>query len=428
MANTHVMPRRPLGAGPPVATRTSPFAFAMMLVLLAATIPWRRKQNFTGQFDTVVLAKSALLVLAVVALFWARGRITRPLNPVPCAPLLIAGTYFLVATMGSMFFGSMIASAALALRATLVAYIVLLVLELVSPLEAITALAYAIGTLTVFTAATGTFIANGRLSGRLLAISPNEIAFTAGFTLIFLIWQAANAGRTMPWHLAAIAVMGGIALLTQSRTTTALLAVLVPLVALTGRRGQMKALAAILVAIVPVLYVVLFTDVIPRFLTRGGNLGSAKTLESRTIAWGAALRSPESLGQALLGRGSVRQNGAGGRAVLEHSASRQLVDIGIRAGRHHRVCARYRPRDFRRGPGDPQPNAAARAVVHPAGSAGRPKHHRKRTLRRQHQLRGPDGGGDRRHCGSNPCATGAYRGCTLRLGSELMAFPITMPS
>lgn len=303
MANTHVMPRRPLGAGPPVAIRTSRFAVAMMLVLVAATIPWRRKQNFTGQFDTVVLAKSALLVLAVVALFWAKGRITRPLNPVPCAPLLIAGTYFLVATMGSMFFGSMIASAALALRATLVAYIVLLVLELVSPLEAITALAYAMGTLTVFTVATGTFIANGRLSGRLLAISPNEIAFTAGFTLIFLIWQAANAGRTMPWHLAAIAVMAGIALLTQSRTTTAILAVLVPLVALTGRRGQMKALAAILVAIVPVLYVVLFTDVIPRFLTRDGNLGSAKTLESRTIAWDAALRSPESLGQALLGRG-----------------------------------------------------------------------------------------------------------------------------
>ena len=181
MANTHATSRRPLAVGTPVTTRTSPFVVAMMVTLLAATIPWRRKQNFTGQFDTVVMAKSALLVIAVVALFWAKGRITRTLNPVPCAPLLIAETYFLVATMGSMFFGSLIASAALALRATLVAYIVVLVLELVSPLEAITALAYAMGALTVFAVVTGTFTDNGRLSGRLLAISPNEMALTAGF-------------------------------------------------------------------------------------------------------------------------------------------------------------------------------------------------------------------------------------------------------
>jgi hypothetical protein len=303
VANTHALPTRPLAAGLRVTHRTSPFAFAIMLTLLIATIPWRRKQNFTGQFDAVVLAKSALLVFAVFALFWARGRLQRPLNQVSSVPLLIAGTYFLVATMGSMFFGSMIASAALALRATLIAYIVLLVLELVSPLEAVTALAYAMATLTVFAVATGTFVDNGRLSGRLLAISPNEIAFTAGFTLIFLTWQAVNGERTMRWHLAAIVVMAGIAVLTQSRTAIAILAMLVPLVALTGRRGIIKSLAAILVAFVPALYVLLFTDVKNQVLTRGGTTQSAQTLESRTIAWDAALRSPESLLQTLLGRG-----------------------------------------------------------------------------------------------------------------------------
>ena len=302
MANIHAPSMRPLTVGMTVATRTSPFAFAIMLTLLVATIPWRRKQNFSGQFDSVVIAKSALLVIAVVALFWARGRISRELNSVPCAPLLIAGTYFLVTTLGSMFFGSLIASAALALRAVLVAYVVLLVLELVSPLEAITALAYAIATLTVFASATGTFTEAGRLSGRLLAVSPNELAFTAGFAMLFLIWQLVNTDRTMLWHIAAVAAMAGIALLTQSRTTTAILALLVPLVALTGRRGRVKSLCVILVAIVPMLYVALFTDVIPHFLTRG-NAQSAQTLESRTIAWDAALRSPESSLEALLGRG-----------------------------------------------------------------------------------------------------------------------------
>ena len=302
MANIYAPSLRPPTAGMAVATRTSPFAFAIMLTLLVATIPWRRKQNFSGQLDIVVIVKSALLVLAVVALFWARGRVSRAFNSVPCAPLLIAGTYFLVATLGSMFFGSLIASTALALRATLVAYIVVLVFEFVSPLEAITALAYAIAALTVFASATGTFTDAGRLSGHLLAVSPNELAFTAGFAMLFFIWQLVNTDRTMLWQIGAVALLAGIAFLTQSRTTTAILAVLVPLVALTGRRGRIKSLCLVLVAIVPVLYVALFTDVIPHFLTRG-NARSTQTLESRTIAWDAALRAPESGLEVLLGRG-----------------------------------------------------------------------------------------------------------------------------
>ena len=98
-------------------------AHLVWVLLLAATIPWRKNVYYEGGVDTVVLAKAALSVLALaLAIYFARDRL-RDLD-VPGSPVLMLLAYLAVTIVGGDASGQLSAAVVLAVRVAILAFTV----------------------------------------------------------------------------------------------------------------------------------------------------------------------------------------------------------------------------------------------------------------------------------------------------------------
>ena len=204
-------------------------------------MPWRSKQYFSDQFDSVVLAKTALMLLALAGAVWIRGYARhhgRQPNDVPAFAFLVVLVYLCASTLGSLLFGRPLRQRkAVHARAAVIALVVLLLFEAVRPIVLIDLFARLLTAATILAAATGGFSATGRLTGAIPPLHPNEIAFLAAIPMVYFIWRTANLDFNA-LRLAGIIALGIIIVLADSRTTFGAVFVAIALVVVRGSRNR----------------------------------------------------------------------------------------------------------------------------------------------------------------------------------------------
>ncbi|WP_315771551.1 O-antigen ligase family protein [Rhodococcoides kroppenstedtii] len=274
-----------------------------LLLLLVASIPWRRGAYFSGGLDTVVIAKAALTVVAA-SLALPYGALPR--RAVPAAPFVLLGLYLTISAFGAWMYGDLIPTLALVMRVGLAAVVVYCLLSSFDTADVLMGLARGMLVVGGFAAVTGLpTLSSGRLSGGLPPIAPNEIAILCGVPFIVLFWRAVYVGRSRLDVLLLVALAVTV-YATASRTGIALL-VAATLLALIRARHLRAIVVVMAAASAPLLaYVCAYTDVFAGFLDRGGT-GNTATLNSRTIAWTAAAELAQDWLQHLFGAGMSRK-------------------------------------------------------------------------------------------------------------------------
>ena len=279
-------------------------AFVILALLLFAAVPWRTNQYFSGQFDLVVLAKTGLMLLALVVAFWINGYAKhhrRPAQNVPAFAFFAIFVYFCSSTLGALLFGSFTASMKLSMRAIVFALTILLLFEAVRAIILIEMFARLLTLVVLCVAVTGKFSQTGRLTADFPPLHPNEMAFLAAVPMVYFIWRTANVDSSV-LRTACIAALGVVVVLTDSRTTTATVLVVIVLLILRGKRNAVTNLAVFASLILAFLFLLMFTETIQSFSGRSGT-SPIETFGSRTIAWDAVLNSARSVSQAMVGEG-----------------------------------------------------------------------------------------------------------------------------
>lgn len=283
--------------------RSFAFALAICLLLVFATVSWRQKVFFDGGLDPVVMAKALLTGLALLLALHARLNCGRP-NPIGSRTVILLLLFVTVSTFGGWAGGTGTASLILAVRVVLVGAAVLLLIQSF-PVDVVlraqfTAMA-AVGVLAVITGALKLSSTGGRLQGGFPPLAANEIALLCGAPALALIWRyLSHRGRA--WDLALIAVLIGAVWASESRTGLAALLVAALVMVVQARRMSAVAVAVVVGAAAAAAYLLLTTDLVSAYFGRS-NQGSVATLNSRTIAWSAALDVPQNPVAALMGGG-----------------------------------------------------------------------------------------------------------------------------
>ena len=208
-------------------------------LLLYSALPWRSKQYFSDQFDSVVLAKTALMLVALAGAVWIRGMrdVTDASRMMfPHSRSLQRWSTCAFPLLGSLLFGSFSASGKLAMRAAVIALVVLLLFEAIRPIALIDLFARLLTAVTILVTVTGGFSATGRLTGIVPPLHPNEIAFLAAVPMLYYIWRTANLDFNA-LRMVAIIALGIIIVLSESRTTTAAVFVAIAVLVARGRRN-----------------------------------------------------------------------------------------------------------------------------------------------------------------------------------------------
>jgi O-antigen ligase len=285
--------------------------FAAMLLLVIGGTPWRQGRFYTGQLDWVVLAKTGLLIAALLVVLWARGNVARSgrsINTVPAPALLLLALFVGSSALGALLYGDLLSSLALSARQLVVGFVVLVLIELVEPMTAISTLSRVLAVVSIFIAVTGTFHYpppfTGRLTGNFPPVTPNEIAFLAAVPMIYLVWRTVNVDTSFVRILALIA-LGAIIYLTVSRATAAIAALISLALIIRGSRKWRLRRSITAGAVICVLFTLTFTHAIQHFARRAGTMSNS-TLNSRTIGWNAVLNSHRSPMQLLFGEGLAK--------------------------------------------------------------------------------------------------------------------------
>jgi acyl-CoA synthetase (AMP-forming)/AMP-acid ligase II len=280
---------------------------AAMFLLLISVMPWRWEKYFSGQLDWVVLAKAGLLIAAVCVVLWAKHNVAsrgRSINNVVASALLMVALYLGVSVMGAFLFGSLKSSVQLSVRVLVVGFVVLVSIELVEPMIAISMVSGVLAAVAMWLGASGGMDSDvypARLIGHYPPTTPNEIAFLAAVPIIYFVWRTVNVDTSF-LRLVAVIPLGVIIMLSQSRTTGAIVAAVILSLIIRGTRHGRLRLTMITLAVIYLLFSLTFTDAIQHFGTRGGT-SSIESAGSRMIAWHAVLNTDRSPMQTMFGQG-----------------------------------------------------------------------------------------------------------------------------
>jgi hypothetical protein len=268
-------------------------ALTICLLLVVGSVSWRQKVFFDGDLDPVVVAKAAVTGLALLFCLHARMNGQRA-NPVGHRTMTLLALFVVVSTVGGWAAGSGTASAILAVRVLMVgvaAYLLVRSFPVDVLLRALFIAMAVVGLVAVVTGVLNLGSTGGRLQGGIPPLAANEIAFLCGVPALALIWRyLSHRGRGL--DLVLIVVLVGAVWASESRTGLAALLVAAVIMLLQARRISPGVVAAVIVAAGAVLYVLLTSDLLSAYFGRS-NQGSVATLNSRTIAWSAALDLPQ---------------------------------------------------------------------------------------------------------------------------------------
>jgi hypothetical protein len=289
--------------------RRTPLRLVVIFLLLVfASVAWRKGSYFSGGTDSVVLAKAALTCLAF-GLALTTPRAPDAWSRYRAAPLVLLVLYLGVATVGGLLHGNGFPSLVLAIRLGVLALTLLLVVlsypwETVMSAAATAMLAVAgVGAVTGL----GSVAATGRLYGGVPPLNANEICLLVSVPVVLLFWKCVH--RPRHWlEYATLLPLFGVVWLTGARTGLAALVVALMVVVLLAPRVPGLVVGLLALALPAMIYLTFFTPVVSDYTSRGDDLTSVTTLNSRTVAWSAALDYPESALQRTFGAGlSVKE-------------------------------------------------------------------------------------------------------------------------
>lgn len=282
-----------------------PFSLVLTYVLLmVSAVAWRRGTYFDGGIDVVVVSKAVLTVIAVIIALTTR-RPPHAWERMRAAPVFWVGSYLFISVIGGLINADGLSSVVLAARLALLSYALVLVTvshpwqDVISAMSSAMLLLAGIGAVTG--AAAGTLAETGRLYGGIPPLNANAICLLVSVPVIVLCWKAAHGSASL-LEVASLLPMFAVIWLTGSRTGLAvLIAVLTVLVILTPR-VRPPVVAGVVVSAAGLLYLSVLTPYVAAYVGRG-NLAEIATLNSRTVAWGAAADYADSLAQQLVGSG-----------------------------------------------------------------------------------------------------------------------------
>jgi hypothetical protein len=292
---------RPLASVSPLVR--SPFRLTLIcLLLIVSAVAWRKGTYYSGGADSVVLGKAAL---SMVALFLA---ITAPRRGAAWSDLRVGlvpwlGLYLTIGSIGALLHGSGSSSIVLAVRISVMATTLVLLFRCYPRHQVLSALTTAMALLAAFAAATGigSLAAEGRLYGGIPPLNANEIALLMSVPLVCLVWRCVHRMATTR-EVLAIPLLLGIVFLTGTRTGLAALLLAMAVVVMMAPRIPFPAFGLGIMTIPTLIYVAYFTPVLEGYATRG-DTASVLTLNSRTVAWRAALDYPDGMTERMFGVG-----------------------------------------------------------------------------------------------------------------------------
>ncbi|WP_193611441.1 hypothetical protein [Nocardioides lijunqiniae] len=319
---------------PPVVSPLSRPALRPLLtclLLLVSAVAWRKGSYFSGGVDVVVLAKAALGVtaLALAATAPARGV---PWRRFPVGPLPLLAVYLGVTTIGAALHDSALPTVVLAARVVLIATTAVFLVHAFPVAELLSTLTAAMLLLAGFASVTGVgSLASGRLYGGLPPLNANEISLLVSVPLLCLVWRCVHHWAT--WQdVAAILPCLGVIWLTGARTGVIALLLSVVVLVLMAPRVPVGLMCGGLLAVPAGLYLVFLTPVVSAFATRGDSAG-VLTLNSRTVAWHAALHYADTPPEKLLGVGlSVKEIPVSAMYRTEQILDSTWVSAYVQAG------------------------------------------------------------------------------------------------
>jgi O-antigen ligase len=281
----------------PDARRRGVLPVAVLLVVV--TVGWRRGEYFTGSLDPVVVAKAALSALALAFAFLMAT--SAPRRRVGTAWLWWLGVVLGCSSFGALSAGLLVPGGAVAARVAMLAAIVHLLLRAAPGVQVVTSLAVACGGVAAVAAVTGLPTpADGRLAGGVPALSPNEMSLLAGVVVLVLVWRGVLGLAGWP---AAVGAAGFLGVIWATESRTGLLMVLVgaAVMVVHVRRPRVGPVVGALVLGALGVVAAAATGAITSFAARGGD--GTSTLESRFIAWRAAVHLTGSGWQQAFGSG-----------------------------------------------------------------------------------------------------------------------------
>jgi hypothetical protein len=297
-AQARVLPRAAVSP----RTRTPLRLVLICLMLVVSVVAWRKGVYYSGGADSVVVGKAALNLVALV-LTVAGPRRGAAWSQLRAGLVPWLGLYLVIGSIGALLHGSGFPSIVVAVRVGILALTLVLLFRCYPRHEVLSALTTAMLALAAIGVVTGigSLAAEGRLYGGVPPLNANEIALLVSVPLVCLAWRAVHRVATTR-EVLALPVLLGVVLLTGTRTGLAALLLAVALVAMMAPRVPLPVFCLGIVTVPTALYLVMFTPWFDSYATRGDTAG-VLTLNSRTVAWSAALHYPDTLTERLLGVG-----------------------------------------------------------------------------------------------------------------------------
>ncbi|WP_159611321.1 O-antigen ligase family protein [Glutamicibacter sp. JC586] len=274
----------------------------MWILLVFSVVAWRQGALFTGGVDSVVILKallqSSILCWVVLLNLWSSER-----QLVGVRSIMLVAPTLALSIVGALAEGNLMASAIIAIRMTMLATTILLIMRIFPAEQVVSSLCIGMATVGMVSAISGLALggAAGRLSGGIPPLSPNEIALLSGFPALVLFHQALRA-QVRWWHIVALGVLSGILLLSESRTALFAAAVAAVMMLLMLRKLPVQTIVAGLITLPIASYLIFATSIIQHMMAREDS-ASVMTLNSRTISWSVVLNLPIDSWQRWIGAG-----------------------------------------------------------------------------------------------------------------------------
>lgn len=304
-----------------------------LVMLTLSLLAWRNGDYYSGGLDPVVVAKAALglaaLVLSAYLLASAPERYW-----VGFRTVALSAAYLAAALVGGMAAGALSTNIILVIRVVLVLG-TMLCLVMSAPFDImIDRVGGCLAGIGVVLAITGlsTISHTGRLGGGLLPINPNQLALLFGPAILNSLWRMLNQrGRSL--DPACFTILLTLTWLTGSRTgLVSLLAAIVAIMILAPRL-PIPAVLTLVLAIPGLFYLLYLSPVVDAYFNRGG-AQNVTTLNSRTIAWKAALSARQAFWREWFGGGlGVKEVPVSGTywnaQILDSSWLSAFVQVGL---------------------------------------------------------------------------------------------------
>lgn len=277
-----------------------------LLMMLVSCVAWRRGVYYSGGLDVVVAAKGALGMVALL-LAWTAPRTGPPWSQLRAGPVPWLCLYLGVSSVGALMHGTTLPTAVLAARVVLLTVTIVLLVRAYPWATLLSTLTSAMLLLAGVGAVTGVgSLASGRLYGGIPPLNANEISLLIGVPLVCIVWRCVNHAATV-LEIVSVLPLLGVIWLTGTRTGLAALVLSFLLLATMAPRIPAWLLSVCVLCLPAVLYVMFFTPLVSTYATRG-DAASTLTLNSRTVAWQAALDYADSGTTQLVGVGlSVKE-------------------------------------------------------------------------------------------------------------------------